>query len=472
MRVLLINVIPSRFEEFIPPIGLLYIASYLRSRGHQVWLYDSNELAFNVCKRSGIRTVISNLLIKEILRIIKKKQPDFVGLSISFSLRINLFVKIINAIRKNFKDIPIVVGGANVSAIPDFFANYADFVVVGEGEIVFDDILCAKIKGDHKIIFSDRINDLNSLSYPGIDMLNLNMYSENSLKLPVHGIQGLTKWFPVITSRGCPYDCIFCSIHSSMGYEWRARSPENVLGELDVLVNKYGIKNIIFEDDNISFSPERFYKICDQIIKRQYPVKWFIPNGIRFDALDKDLLSIMKNSGCQEIWIAPESGSKKTLETIIKKKVDLVKVKELIVLAKKTGIPVSCFFIIGFPGETMFDIQQTLSFIKELKSLGMYRYELSFAAPIPGTKLYSLCVEHNYLLNSKKTIRCSATTEAPIIKTEYFNPTTLKKLKDNFTGKQYSLGERLYILFRDNDVACVFLDLLAMFYKRLKKILR
>jgi len=470
MKVLLINIIPYRFDQLIPPMGLLYIASYLRKQGHSVYLFDTNEFIWRVYKRFGIKSIINSFLMREIKEKIKEIKPDFIGFGITFSLYLDLIKELIHGIRRSFSDIPVAVGGANVSSNPSLFMDCADYVVSGEGELILDKILKRKIPVDCKLFSPEKNTELDNLPHPAVDLLNLDIYFDSVHVMPIHGISALRRWFPMITSRGCPYDCIFCSIHSTMGYKWRPRSVENVMDELGILVHKYGIKDILFEDDNISFSAERFYNMCDHIIRGNYKINWYVPNGLRFDTLNKDLLTIMKASGCQEIWIALESGEEETLRNIIKKPIDLNKARKIISLCKEIDIRVSCFFIIGFPGETTNNIYNTLNFIKELRSIGMYRYELSFAAPIPGTKLYDMCLKNNYLMEDREKVGCSATTSKPIIRTSEFDPKTLRKIKDDFIGKRHSLGAQLYLLFQDNIIMSLILDLLNVPYQKLKKI--
>ena len=139
----------------------------------------------------------------------------------------------------------------------------------------------------------------------------------------------------MITSRGCPHNCVFCSIHIVMGRKWRGRSPENVVDEIEQLVHTYHIKQIDFFDDNMTLNTKRMETICDLIAKRGLDIEWYTPNGVRADGLDENLLTKMKASGCKKIRIAPESGVQRVVDQIIKKNLNLKDVEKLWFYPKK-----------------------------------------------------------------------------------------------------------------------------------------
>ena len=162
------------------------------------------------------------------------------------------------------------------------------------------------------------------------------------------GSRGMRKpWAQVITSRGCPYNCVFCSIHTIWGRQWRYRRPENVVEEIETIVSKYKIKEIDFEDDNLTLNRKRAEKIFDLLTERDLGIEWHTPNGVRADTLDEPLLRKMKRSGCSTIWIGVESGDQDVLDNIIRKNLKLDTVEHVVKLPHKVGIQVGCFLLLG-----------------------------------------------------------------------------------------------------------------------------
>ncbi|MDP2212196.1 MAG: radical SAM protein [Candidatus Aquicultor sp.] len=194
----------------------------------------------------------------------------------------------------------------------------------------------------------------------------------------------------IITSRGCPAKCIFCSIHSVWGRKFRARSPESVLEEIRHLRDDYGIQELQFEDDNLTFDATRAKSIFQGMIDLKFDILWTTPNGVAAYALDDETLELMKKSGCYRICLAIESGNKEVLNKIIRKPLRLPIVKPLIAKVKDLGIAVDAFFVVGFPGETREQMADTFKFAN---GIGAENVNFFIATPYPGTKLYDVCRE-------------------------------------------------------------------------------
>ena len=233
-------------------------------------------------------------------------------------------------------------------------------------------------------------------------------------------------WTIMITSRGCPYNCIFCSNCLVSGKKWRGRSPENVVDEIEHLIKTYRIKQIDFSDDNMTLDKKRMEAICDLIVKRRLNVEWFTPNGIRADTLDENLLTKMKKAGCKKIRIAPESGVQRVVDEIIKKNLDLKSVEQAVILCKKVGIKVGCFFVIGLIGETKEDIEETIRFAYKLRKLGADSFIFSIATPVYGTELYEQAKRGGFLRDNFCEDALAAVD--PLIETPEFTADDLRKL--------------------------------------------
>jgi len=256
----------------------------------------------------------------------------------------------------------------------------------------------AYLKGKETIITSPRhvIQDLDSLPFPARHLLPMNEYYE-AANTDVTIAEFTNSWTTMITSRGCPYKCIFCSIHIVMGRKWRPRSPENVVNEIEQLVYKFNIKQIGFEDDNMTLNRDRMATICDLIIERGLDIEWIARNGVRADTLDEIVLKKIKKSGGKTLWLAPESGVQNVVDEIIKKQLDLKKVEEVVKLSKKVGLTVGCYFVIGLPGETKEDIINTINYARKLRRLGADHFDFNIATPYYGTELYELAKVKGYL---------------------------------------------------------------------------
>ena len=211
-----------------------------------------------------------------------------------------------------------------------------------------------------------------------------------------------------------------------MSRKWRARSPQNVIGELEEVVEAYRIKQLDFVDENMTLNPKRMESICDLMVQRGLDVEWFAPNGVRADTLDENLLRKMKASGCKKIRVAPESGVQRVVDNIVRKNLDLRSVEKAVILSKKVGIKVGCFFVVGLIGETKEDIEQTIVFAQKLKRLGADSFYFSYATPVYGTELYEQAKQGGFL---RDCFSDDALAEAkPLIETKELSADELVKL--------------------------------------------
>ena len=245
----------------------------------------------------------------------------------------------------------------------------------------------------------------------------MKVYAEAVKQNPLRG--EITKPYTiVITSRGCPFNCVFCTHCIVWGKQWRPRSPKNVVDEVEHVIKTYGIKQIDFADDNMTWNRERMAQICDLIVERGLKFDWFTPNGVRADTLDEELLRKMKRAGCKKIRVAPESGVQRVVTDIAKKNLDLKKVEDAIVAAKKVGIKVGCFFVMGLIGETKADIEETIRYAYKLKSLGAESFVFSIAMPLYGTAFYEQAKAGGYIREGFCDYALAATE--PLVETPEF----------------------------------------------------
>jgi radical SAM superfamily enzyme YgiQ (UPF0313 family) len=271
----------------------------------------------------------------------------------------------------------------------------ADCVVRGEGELTLLELVqkggdVSIINGvsylkDGKLINNPdagKIQNLDELPYPAYDLLPpLSKYHSRSRYTPMA---------PMMMTRGCPHGCIFCSSsHTSnniMGAAVRKRSPQNIVGEIKMLSEQYGVRQIDFLDDNFSQDMEYANKVMDAIIEAKLPVVYNFQNGLRADRLDEPLIIKMKKAGVIKVGIGIESGEQKIVNSV-KKSLNLERVREAIRLLRKHGIIVIGFFMLGLPGETAKTIEKTIQFAKETNP---HMANFSVVLPLPGTELYRM----------------------------------------------------------------------------------
>ncbi len=344
-----------------PPLGLGYISSYLKSRGHQVLLIDA------------LNKGLSN---DELLKILNKEGIETVGITCLTAFSREVF-ELSKLLKEN--NIKVIIGGIHSTFLPyqTLVESKADMVICGEGEIAFSQILesdfnISGIKGVYSLEKlddenspyenADIIENLDELPFPDWEQINPHTYPQAT-----HGF--FAKNFPVgfVTStRGCPYSCKFCASPGFYKKKIRFRSPKNVVDEIKYLLNEIKVKEIHFEDDNLTYDKNHAMEICRLIIESGIKINWGCPNGIRADKVDDELIKQMKKSGCYFFFYGVESANNTILRNIQKgeKSEDILK---SIALAKQNGMTCNGFFLFGLPGETKETIQESIDFAVKSK---------------------------------------------------------------------------------------------------------
>lgn len=394
--------------DVFQPLGLAYIGAILRQDGYPVSILDAAALGWQNIRSFDSRRDYNGLDFESIANEIRSKRPRVVGITNNFTVQKDAAFKVASVVKEIDRDIVVILGGSHVTIRPEECIQDpdVDFAVLGEAELTVVELL-GKIsaeatreelrsvkgigfqEGGRPYVTDPRPfnNNLDDLPYPARDLLPMPIYFEASRSKRANRDMD-RPWASVITSRGCPFKCNFCSIHLTMGRPFRYRSPENVVGELKELIDKYGVQQIDFEDDNLTCDNRRMDRICDLIVENNLKFEWYTPNGVRADTLDENLLRKMRRSGCRELWFAPESGSQRVVNEIIEKRINLKVIERMVELCTKVGISSNCFFILGFPGESREEVWQTISFAKRLSQLGADNFMFSIATPLYGTRLY------------------------------------------------------------------------------------
>ena len=374
MKILLVNP-PAGFSYGVlgisrPPLGLAYIAAVARQR-HEVEIVD-----FNV-GRANWKTYPYGRF-------------DVVGISTDTS-RCNGALKIADLAKR--KGATVVAGGPHVSFLDEeaLASGVVDYVVRGEGEYTFLALVDAlsdrgRLEDVLGISYLDRgrvvrnrdaspIPDLDGLPFPARDLLQLKLYREKMNGRPMT---------TMVTSRGCPFNCEFCSSSQFMGVAWRARSAENIMAEAELLYEKLGYRAISFVDDNFTLNPARAIKISEMMIARKWNLVWAAMSRVDTIVRNPDMVRTMARAGFSWTFIGFESGSQEALDSYGKKaKVeDALKAMEIL---KENRVEATGAFILGAPGETKAMMRETIRFAKRLDPR---RAQFSILTPYPGSKLY------------------------------------------------------------------------------------
>jgi len=403
------------------PFGLSYLAAYVQQFGHQVSILD---------------TLSNDLNLKQIKKEIKKQKPDVVGIT-SMTHYIKSAVVIAKITKNIFPKIPIIIGGPHATFdYQNLLQNYDfDFVVLGEGEITFKELLdCLESKNRAelknisgiaykkygKIIKTNNrlpITKLDNLPLPARELVNFNDYiSDQLLPNPVE----------IIGSRGCSHRCAFCS-SSHFWQSWRSRSPQDIVREMKLVLKKYPkTKSFLFYDDNFTLNKDRVIKLCQLMIKEglnRYP--WNC--NARADQVDKKMLRLMKKAGLAKINYGVESGSPIVAKNV-DKNLNLKTLEKTIKMTKDLGIEVLAFMMIGNPGESKKTIKESISLVKKLKPTTTL---WSIAQILPGTKLAQIqpipdFIKYNYKPEIKKPYR-QTWSYIPVFENPDLNREQLKK---------------------------------------------
>jgi radical SAM superfamily enzyme YgiQ (UPF0313 family) len=329
---------------------------------------------------------------------------------------------------------PITLGGPHATLTGQkILTNHYefDYVLLGEGEKILPEFV--------RLVENDAKNDIESLQgVYGRNLLEKNgskftwIKDLSDIPLPVYEKFELEKYaeapkaMQLLTSRGCPFGCIYCSVGLIMGKKFRSRTPDDIISEMEHLIAKYGTSSFSFNDDNLTFDLNRAKMLCRLIIDRGLNIRWNASNGIRVDYLDEELVSLMKNSGCDEVAIGIESTNNEILQNL-KKGTNLEKIENAISLIRRYEIPLKGFFLIGSPGETRQDVFDSLEYAK--KHLKNSRF--SMLTPYPGTALWQWVSDNNYWTEEKPVEEIINYTHIGEGKTCYETPAFSKAEKES-----------------------------------------
>jgi anaerobic magnesium-protoporphyrin IX monomethyl ester cyclase len=376
-----------------PPIGLASVAAFLREKGMPVDLIDAFGANPFQSKKYRDQFVIIGLDIEDILTRIDKN-IDVIGISVHSAMVAKFCLDLGLAIKKKIRK-PVVVGGPHITLNYSQFTEAGiDFAIIGEGEQTFFQLLrTLQEGGDGKNIAGVAINmrgplqdgkvlQMDDLPIPAWDLIPLENYWRTRINhSPFKG-----KFLPMITSRGCPFKCAFCTTPLTSKGKWRSYSPQRVVNEIQLLHEKYQAEDIMIQDDNFSANPNRAKKICELIIEKGLNVRLSLPSGVRLETLTPELLGIMQQAGVGYLSLSPESGSKK-IRKLMNKPLNEKKLYKIQKHCKALKIKTGICFIIGSPGENFQDILKTTKMMAKMILYGADDISIFIFSPLPGAPM-------------------------------------------------------------------------------------
>jgi len=401
---------PNREDVVVPPLGLAYLASTIERQGHRVRILDAFAL---------------RLTWNEFEEVIKKERADLIGVG-GMTPTIDNSLRAIKICRPSTRF--LVVGGPHVSVQQqDFFRECpeADFGIVGEGEAAFAGLVKRLEEGDDPwevpgLVGPDNANppgafidDLDSIPFPSRHLLPNQAYR--------YALWPGKKITTLITSRGCPYRCIFCD-KSIFGSRWRARSPQNVLEEMEQIVKDLGIRSMILYDDLFTLQKQRVVEICQGILDRGLKFEWKCEG--RVDRVDGEMLKWMRKAGCSLIAYGVESGNQIGLD-YLQKGITLSQIRQAFELTRQAGIKPMAYFILGIPVETYAQGMQTIAFAQELNP---DYAQFSILSPYKGTKLYEEAKAKKWYYEAEANNPFDKDQKRPVLLSENWSDEKLRSI--------------------------------------------
>ena len=380
----------------IPPLGVAYLASSLLAVGHRVTLVDAVGEAPAARWRWG-RWAARGLDAEGILERIPR-DVDMIGVSSRYTAAHGLVSALCERLGAARPDVALVVGGPHATACPELVLSSpaVDWVVLGEGERTLRrlvDVVAGRagVGELDGVAYRDGarvlvrpptpLSDLDALPWPARHLLPMESYWQ--AREP-HGAQR-GRWANVLATRGCSYDCAFCTSPGLVGRRIRARSPRDVVDEVEHLARTYGVTDIHFADDNLTVNRRWTRALSEELIARDLGVTWQLGTGVRVETLDRELLSLLRRSGLRNLTLAPESGSDWVRRTLMRKRMDLDDVRRVTRDALAVDLRVCLFFLLGYPGETRAEAEETIRFAREMAQIGADEASFGTFVPLPGS---------------------------------------------------------------------------------------
>lgn len=395
------------YTNSIPPLGLAYVSAAAKAAGHRVHVVDAPGAAIEEFHSIDGSTV-ENLFMHGLLpaEIVERIDPEsqVVGITHMFLHAWPLLRHLIHEIKSAYPDKLVVMGGETPTGFWDNMMRESqgiDLCVLGEGEYTFVELLDALDRGTpmaevaglvyraedgtptRSVAQRERIRAVDEIAWPDWEAFEVDAYLDHSYSSGVNRGRAM----PMLATRGCPYQCTFCSSPEMWTTRYVTREPEKVVDEIEDCVKRYRADNIDFLDLTAIIKRKWILEFCEALMKRNLDITWQLPSGTRSEVIDREVLEGLYRSGCRNISYAPESGSPRMLKAI-KKQVKLDSIVRSMVSAVDTGLVTNANLILGLPGERWRDIWQSYKLGVRLAYHGLHSLAVMMFAPYPGSVLF------------------------------------------------------------------------------------
>ena len=442
------------------PLGLAYIAAALKGAGIGVHVVDAVGEA-PTTRASYCKGYLVGLHLDQIVARVPPN-ADIIGITVIFTHEWPEVVQLIDLLRRRFPKATIVLGGEHVTSLPEFslLSSKADIAVLGEGEETVVELVSALRAGrplsdiaglayrdNDKICVNrrrERKTNIDDIALPDWDSFSPETYHRHRF---VGGMFSSRMTVPILATRGCPYQCTYCSAPNMWLPRWIPRDPVKVVDEIETYVKKFGAGNFPFQDLTAIIKRGWIKAFCEELIRRNLNIQWQLPTGTRSEAIDPEIAGLLKASGMTSMAYAPESGSDYT-RRLIKKKMTADKLFASIDAATGADLNVAVFLVIGFPHDRPEHIAENLPFIDRLAAHGVNDVSVGFYMALPGTELFHSLYETGRIKIDRRYFRhildalalvpsqsyCSAMTRFALAKWKFI-------LLRRFYGAKKSNGE-------------------------------
>jgi radical SAM superfamily enzyme YgiQ (UPF0313 family) len=383
-----------------PPLGLAYIAGALQAAGRKVVVIDAVGEEPDVMTRY-YKGFLVGLPLEEVAARIPQ-ETAIVGITVVFTHEWPEIVRLIDLIKQHRPELTVILGGEHVTSMPEFClaTSKADILVLGEGEETIVELADALESGRalaeidglafrerSQIVVNkrhQRVADIDRLALPAWDLFNLKTYHDHRF---VGGMYSASLTIPILATRGCPYQCTYCSAPNMWTPRWTPRDPVKVVDEIEEYVRKYGAGNFPLQDLTAIIQKKWIVVFCQEILRRNLKITWQFPTGTRAEAVDAEVAELLFKSGMISMAYAPESGSETTRQ-LIKKKMRTDHLFDSLRAAIAAKLNVMAFLVIGFPHDKREHIMENMAFLDKLAAEGMTDVSVGFYMALPGTELF------------------------------------------------------------------------------------
>lgn len=413
----------AQMPVFTIPYGVLSVMAYAKKHSYGNLRFNIIDLNLHVAAIADLNGNIISSIKEFLAKSVDTQRPDIIAISALFNSCYCNIEMITVAVRQVDKDALIVIGGGLATNLyEEILHDFKEIEAVcyGEGEVAFRQLLESRNKReflDSSSVWVTRnslamgqkpkailLEDLDEIPFFDYSLIDLPRYSSRSLDKRYASMAKIE--MSIHTSRGCPFDCVFCANGKVHGKKVRYMSVEKVTSEVDLMISKFNINVLLIEDDHFLSDKERAKTILKKL--HEYDIKVEFPNGIAVYAIDNEVGYLLRQAGVTTISLAIESGSDYVLRYIIKKPLSVKMIKPAVQILKNNDIDVHAFIVTGLPGETASHRAETM---KMLYDVGFDWVKIFIAIPIAGSRLYDICKENGYLVNDSYsdcfTTKCS-----------------------------------------------------------------